>query len=128
MKPASWDEFFSKLDEITFEPFDLIVAIGSGGIIPAGFIQQKLKIPMKILWINYRDEKNIPKYEDAMLLENDALNVKDKKVLIVDDVCRSGKTLAKAKEALKGNTIRTFIVNGNADYSLFNSSECILIV
>jgi uncharacterized protein len=127
MQTLSYEEFFSRLEHIKFEPFDLIVAIGSGGILPAGFIQQKLKIPMQIVWINFRDEDNNPKYPEPKLLENERCNISKKRILLVDDVSRSGKTLEKAKEHLKGNIIKTFVVNGKADYSLFDSPECILM-
>jgi uncharacterized protein len=127
MKTISYEDFFSLLDKVKFPKFDLLVAIGSGGIIPAGFIQQRLNIPMKIIWINYRDEKNTPRHDDAKLLEEEKFNIKNKKILIIDDVSRTGKTLAKAKEFLSGNKISTFVINGKADYNLFDCEECILM-
>ena len=30
-----------------------------------------------------------------------------------------------AKEILEGNEVKTFVLNGEADYSLFNEEECI---
>jgi len=42
-----------------------------------------------------------------------------------DTVARTGKTLEKAKEILGGNEIKTFVINGKADYSLFDYKECI---
>jgi uncharacterized protein len=126
MNSIDWKEFFERLDKINFSNFDLIVAIGNGGIIPAAFIQRKLNIPMKIIGINYRDEENKPKYDDAKIIEAE-INFKNKKVLLIDDVSRTGKTLAKAKEILKGNMIKTFVINGEADYNLFNSKECIMM-
>ena len=125
MKSISFEEFFSLLNNIKFKKFDMIVAIGSGGIIPAGFIQQKLKIPMKILGVNYRDEKNNPQFDDAKILEENEFGIEGKKILVVDDVSRSGKTISKAKEYLKGNDVKTFVINGKADYSFFNSEDCI---
>ncbi len=125
MIEKTWDEFFLRLDEIKFEQFDLIVAIARGGIIPASFIQQKLNIPMKIIEINYRDNTHTPRYEEPKLLEDLSFIVKDKKILLVDDVSKTGKTLEKAKQQLKGNKIKTCIVNGNADYSLFQHDTCI---
>lgn len=125
MIEKSWDDFFSSLDLLDFEDFDMIVAIARGGIIPASFIQQKLNIPMKIIQINYRDDSHQPKYNDAKLLENGDFAFKGKNILLVDDVSRTGKTLDKAKEYLSGNTIRTCIVNGVGDYSLFNEESCI---
>lgn len=125
MKSITWKEFFELLEKIKFQDFDLIVAIANNGIIPAAFIQQKLKIPMKIIKINYRDENNNPTYDDAILLEKDEFTIKGKRILLVDDVSRTGKTISKAKEYLDGNPIKTFVINGKADYSMFNQEECI---
>jgi len=125
MKLVHWDKYIQYLREIEFEDFELIIAIGSGGIIPAAFIQKKLNIPMKIININYRDTNHKPRYKDAVLLEEKEFPIKDKKILLVDDVSRTGKTLRKAKEYLKGNEIKTFTVNGKGDYSFFNQEECV---
>ncbi len=127
MKSVIWDSYINLLNDIQFESFDLIVAIGNGGIIPAAFIQRKLNIPMRIININYRDPSHKPKYDDAVLLERNEFPIKDKKILIVDDVSRTGKTLKKAKEYLKGNTIKTFTINGEGDYSFYNQEECLLM-
>jgi len=127
MKSVIWDTYIHLLNEIEFEDFDLIVAIGSGGIIPAAFIQRKLNIPMKIININYRDPNHKPKYDDAVLLEGKDFFFKDKRILLVDDVSRTGKTLRKAKEYLRGNQIKTFTINGEGDYSFYNQEECLLM-
>jgi len=125
MIEKTFDEFFSRLDKIDFGKHDLIIAIGSGGIEPAKFIQKKLKIPMKVITVNYRDKSNQPKYEDAKLFERKEFKKKNAKILLVDDVSRTGKTLRVAKDYLKGNEIKTCLVNGKADYSFYNLEECI---
>ncbi len=127
MESVIWDKYIHLLNEIQFEDFDLIVAIGSGGIIPAAFIQRKLNIPMRIININYRDPSHKPKYDDAILLEEKEFPMKNKKILLVDDVSRTGKTLKKAKEYLKHNIIKTFTINGEGDYSFYNQEECLLM-
>ena len=53
--------------------------------------------------------------------------LKDKKILLVDTVSRTGKTLKKAKQLLKGNKIKTFVINGKADYQIINKKECVLM-
>ena len=121
----TFEELFSRLEEIDFGTHDLIVAIGKGGIIPAKVVQQKLKIPIKVVAVNYRDEENKPKYKNAKLLEGKKFKEKNEKILLVDDVSRTGKTLQVAKDYLKGNEIKTCVINGKADYSFYNSKECI---
>jgi len=125
MPEKTWDEFFARLDEIEFESFDLIVAISRGGVIPAAFIRQKLNIPMRIININYRDDSHAPRYEDAKLLEEKEFGLEGEKILLVDDVSRTGATLQKAKEYLKGNEIKTCLMNGAGDYRFFHSDACL---
>ena len=129
MKRISFDELVTSLRKIKFEEFDLIVAIGKGGTVLGGLIQHILDIPMEILWINFRDEENEIQYQEPMLLkENKVLKeIKDKRILLVDDVSRTGSTLRKAKDILKGNSIKTFVFNGKADYSIMNSEECVML-
>ena len=122
---------------------NISIAIGKGGIIPSVFLHQKLKIPIETIWINFRDKTNKPIRKEPVLIKTNKLKIllnsknskglekskifqsKNKKILLVDDVSRTGKTLEKAKNILKGNKIKTFVVNGKADYSLFNKEECI---
>ncbi|MFH2027921.1 MAG: phosphoribosyltransferase [Nanoarchaeota archaeon] len=126
MKRITFEEFYSRLKKINFDRFDLIVAIGSGGIIPAGLIQHILKIPLDILWINYRDENNKIHHDQPKLLK-EFKEIKNKNILLVDDVSRTGSTLKKAKEIIKKNKIKTFVFNGNADYNIINQEECVLL-
>ena len=103
---------------------DMIIAIGNDGIIPAGLVQKKLCIPMEIITINYRDENNNPVKDYPELLSR-APRYKGKRILIADLMTRTGKTFEKAKEVLKGNTLKTFAINGKADYSLYDFPGCI---
>jgi len=124
MKQISFKQIISKIKKIKFEKFDVIVAIGQGGIIPASLVADKLKLDMKILWLNFRDENNKIKYKSPKLTKK-FNKITNKKILLVDDVNRTGKTLEKAKQILKRNKIKTFVINGKADYNIINSKECV---
>ena len=67
----------------------------------------------------------MPRFAEARLLEESPFPFSGKKVLLVDDVSRSGRTIARAREYLVGNTVRTFLLNGAADYRLYDNSECL---
>jgi xanthine phosphoribosyltransferase len=133
-----WATFYRQFDrilhEIKSERFDLIVAVARGGVIPAGLLQQELGLPLRVIAVSYRDEKNAPLYEDAKILEDGPFPVKGKTILLVDDVSRTGRTIARAREYLAGNTIKTFLLNGKTDggaaaikpdYELFHTDECL---
>ena len=118
----SFQEVLERFANIEFdETFDIIVAIANGGIVPAGIINQRLLIDVQILKINFKDENQKPRYDVPKLLEPIDFEFRDKKILLVDDRIKSGSTIKLAKELLKeAAMIKTFAVNGNADYALFN--------
>ena len=124
-----WTAFYAELDrvkrETAEERFDAIVAVAQGGIIPAALLQQEWGIPMSIVRINYRDPENKPRFDDARLLDGTLCPYRDKRILLVDDVSRTGRTLARARTWLEGNIVKTFLVNGKADYRLYDTEECL---
>lgn len=118
-------EILEQVRKTRFPELDLIVAIGRGGIMPAALIARELNRDMQIIWLNFRDDEHNPQHEEPILKKEFNKNIKGKKILLVDDVTRSGKTLEKAKQLLHGNQITTLVVSGKADISLFNFKECI---
>jgi len=120
----SWDDIQSRMKAMVFnELFDMIVAIANGGIIPAAMLNQRLQVPVELLKINYRDSKQKPIYGSPQLLDEINFDVKNKKVLLVEDRVKTGATVNYAKELLKDAAlVRTFAVNGSADYALYNEA------
>ena len=106
-----------------YDEFDIIVAIANGGIVPAGIINQRLQIEVKLLKINLRDEFQRPKYDKPQLIAPIDFDFKGKRILLVDDRIKTGSTIELAKELMsEAQFIKTFAVNGNADYALFNET------
>ncbi len=128
-RTVDWNEFetvFARaVESMGSERFDLIVAIAQGGTVPAALLQQHWGVPLRIVTINYRDPDNRPLYDDARLLEAGPFPDTGKRILLVDDVSRTGRTLTRARKYLDGNTVKTFLVNGKADYSLYDTDECL---
>ena len=120
----SWDELRTKFNAIAFnESFDMIVAIANGGIVPAAIINQRLHLPIELLKINFRDNRQQPLYASPKLLTDINFDVKDKQVLLVEDRVKTGATLQFAKDLMKDAAlVKTFAVNGNADYALYNEA------
>jgi len=128
MKTITREQIKDKLETINLPRFDLIVAIANDGIKPAEILKQKLNIPIETIYLNYRDKDNRPIRQEPELTKPISINLKnlkDKNILIVDSISKTGKTLNKAKEILKENNLKTFVINGKADYSLFDYEECI---
>ena len=124
MEQKTFSEIIKRFADIRFnENFDLIVAIANGGIVPAGIINQKLNMEVEILHINFRDDYQQPKYSTPKLLKPIEFEFQGKKILLVDDRIKTGATIDVAKKLLEGaKLIKTFAVNGNADYALYNES------
>lgn len=124
MNERTFDEILHQFRTIEIdEEFDIIVAIANGGLVPAGILNQRLKTDVQILKINFKDDNQKPRYDEPQLIRPIDFEFKGKKLLLVDDRIKSGSTIKLAKELLKeAALIKTFAVNGNADYALFNES------
>lgn len=120
----TFEEVIERFRSITFDDeFDLIVAIANGGIVPAGIINQRLQKEVHLLKINLRDEYQHPKYDTPRLLAPIDFDFKGKRILLVDDRIKTGSTIKLAKELMQeAAMIKTFAVNGNADYALFDEA------
>ena len=109
-----------KLRSIEFPKVDYVIGIGTGGVVPASMVAHQLGCDLKIIQINYRDPDNQPRYDQPKVLQHLDLDIPAKaKILLVDDVSVSGKTLSKAKEQLKALDVTTFTLKGQADIVLF---------
>ena len=80
------------------ECFDLVVGIGSGGKIPARLVAEKLKLPLRLVEMNFRGNENKPARQKPILLKPIAFDFAGKRILLVDDFCNIGKTLEAAKK------------------------------
>ena len=124
MNTKSFSEILQRFVEIEFkEEFDMIVAVANGGIIPAAILNQRLNIEFNLLKINYRNALQQPQFDTPKLLEEINFDYKNRKILLVEDRVKTGASLAKAVELLLGaKLVKTFAVNGNADYFLYNEN------
>jgi len=124
MEIKPWAVIAERIHAIQFaEEFDLIVAIANGGTIPAALLQQKLKIPVELLKISFRDTTHKPLYNAPQLVNPIQFDIVGKKILLVEDRVKTGATLEYAKELLKDAAIvKTFAVNGKADYPLYDEN------
>lgn len=125
----SFAEVLDRFRAIEFaEEFDLVVAIANGGIVPAGILARRFEgerggvVEVRLLRINLRDERQRPRWDAPRLLAPIDFEFADRRVLLVDDRVKSGSTMRLAQELLgrEAAVVRTFAVNGEADYALYN--------
>ena len=98
---------------------DHVVGIATGGIVPASLIAHQLNRPLSLIEINYRARDNSPRYPRPVLLSWQPLPVGVQRVLLVDEVSVTGKTMEFAKTFLTEHEDITFALKGKADYVLF---------
>jgi xanthine phosphoribosyltransferase len=118
----SFDALMRRLRKLQFaETFDMIVAIANGGLLPAALLHERLGIEINVLQINWRDPENVPRHPRPVLLRPLDFATSGKKILLADDRIKTGGTIAFAKEILADAAlIKTFAINGNADYAIWN--------
>lgn len=124
MNYKSFEEVLSRFENLVFdEEFDLLVAIANGGIIPAAILNQKLDIEIQLLKLHLRDASQKQLYDRPRLLEEIRFEVAGRKILLVEDRVKTGNTLNYARSILEdagAAKVKTFAVNGKADYCLFD--------
>ena len=120
----TFDEVMNRFLDIEFhEKFDMIVARANGGIIPAAIINQRLNTEFRLLKINLRDAEQKPRYDAPQLISPVDFDCTGKTILLVEDRIKTGATVNFAITLLKdAKLVKTFAVNGNADYSLYNET------
>ncbi len=119
MVPLSFREISERLKQKKLPEIDLVIGIGTGGVPAATIVAFHLNAELQVMTLNYRDEQNVPRYEAPKILNKPQWNLEGKRILLVDDVSVSGKTMNVALEQLKGYNVQTLAMKGNADFVLF---------
>ena len=102
-----------------FPAVGFVVGIAQGGVVPATLIAHQLDLPLRLITINYRALDNTPQRPAPELLVDLPRVPGNAKILLVDDVSVSGKTLALARTLLEPREVITFTLKGMADFVLF---------
>lgn len=107
--PVSWDQFHRDSRALAWRlheagPFEAIVCITRGGLVPAAIVARELNVRMieTVCVVSYRDYKN---QGDLSVLKGIspevlALHKQGKRVLIVDDLVDTGKTARVVRDLL----------------------------
>jgi len=129
MIELSFPEIYEKLESIVDTTnCDAIVAVARGGLIPGAILSALSGVELHTIWLEMYKDGPMPekKSEEPQLTKPFDCDLTGKKVLLVDDFSRSGKTLEAAKEVLlqKGATeVKTLVLAGKD--GLFPSDICV---
>ncbi|HET9175774.1 MAG TPA: xanthine phosphoribosyltransferase [Pseudolabrys sp.] len=107
--PVSWDQFHRDSRALAWRlhgagPFDAIVCITRGGLVPAAIVARELNVRMieTISVLSYRDYDNQGEVSVIKGIAPEVLELqsKGKRVLIVDDLVDTGKTARVVRDLL----------------------------
>ena len=96
MKKVTYHEVAQILDEIltgvglALRDIEFVVGVSRGGLFPAMVVSTKMVKPLVVAYIDKQDNVYFDRAEW----------IKDKKVLLVDDIVRTGKTIRKIRNLL----------------------------
>lgn len=118
--PLDFTEIASRLKAAALPAVDVVYAVATGGVVPGALAAYQLGVPLKRLEINFRAPDNTPQRPGPELLAQAEPPPPGTRVLLVDDVSVSGKTLALARSLLEGCEVTTLVMKGRAaDFVLF---------
>lgn len=123
----SFTEIAQRLKQTPLPEVDLVIGIARGGVVPASLAAFQLDRPLQVMRVQYRADDNSPMHDAPVLLSQPPLPDGPLRILLVDDVCVSGRTMQAARQALAGHDITTLVCKGSGDYVLFPEvAECVV--
>ncbi|MFC1454927.1 phosphoribosyltransferase [Candidatus Undinarchaeota archaeon] len=132
-KEISFEEIMENIRHIEKElksfKADLILSLGNGGLVPAAILSHILRTRLDMICIQYYEDGMKPekKYSEPTLITPFVLDIKGKKIILVDDFQHSGASMEKAIQILKDNgatNIKSIVIAGNAG-ALIQSEGCV---
>ena len=122
IEKVSWEYYFqliNKLEQMISvhaqEKFDLVVGISRGGLIPALLLSEAWDVPLDIIvsssYTRENQQTELKLGKPSYLCFSDI--TKDSNILIVDDLCDTGKTMQVVVDLYKEkgfNNIRTSVL------------------
>ncbi|MEO6245249.1 MAG: phosphoribosyltransferase [Opitutaceae bacterium] len=125
MTPLAFTDISQRLRAWTFPTgIEGVVGIASGGVVPAALVAQHLGVELKVIALNYRDEANEPRFAEPKLLSAVPDLGTWRRVLLVDDVCVSGRSWRAARALLPAEVeVLPFVLKGKPDFALFRDLD-----
>lgn len=125
MKALEFTDIAKRLAAWTFPSgIDGVVAIASGGVVPAALVAQRLGVGMKVIALNYRDEANAPRFAEPKLLAAVPELGAWRRVLLVDDVWVTGKSWQAARALLPAEMeVLPFVMKGKVEFALIRDVD-----
>jgi adenine/guanine phosphoribosyltransferase-like PRPP-binding protein len=105
-----------RLARLELPPTDVVVGVATGGLVPAALVAYRLGCSLVTLHLNYRAPDHTPQHPaPALQAPFDGRGLEGRRVLLVDDVSVTGRTLAAARGLLPPCKVTTLVFKGRAD-------------
>jgi hypoxanthine phosphoribosyltransferase len=131
--PLSFEEIFNSIPWSSLRLFspDVVIGIERGGLVLAAIFASRLNAEFLTIHASFYDDSKPAKriYDQPKISGNIFPSLSEKKVLIVDDVSKSGKTLDVVKThvfSLGAKEVKTFVYAGHADFSCRSFEQCLI--
>jgi xanthine phosphoribosyltransferase len=110
---ADVDAVARKLEADSWRP-DFLVGVGRGGLVPAAFLSHRLDIPMLSVDVSSGDAG----FSDELMVKLAGKTIDGRRILIIDDINDSGKTIASFRAELVahgcvGDCVRVAVLISN---------------
>jgi hypoxanthine phosphoribosyltransferase len=128
VRDLSFDEISQRLRTFALPEVDVVVGVLRGGRVPAMLVAHQLGVPLRFIRVSHRDDANVPLRDEPD--QRGTVPEVAGRVLLVDDVSVTGKSLQVAAAALPvGTVITTLVLKGRreaADLVVFDDiPECV---
>jgi Predicted phosphoribosyltransferases len=109
----SWEQFYKdclflgKKIKQAHKKIDRIIAISRGGLIPARILSDFLQLSISNIVIS--SYSNLKQLKEPKIIEVSEIDLKDKSILIVDEVSDTGKTFVRALKYFKEKPVKNIV-------------------
>ena len=125
MTPVAFEDISARIAAWRFPAgIDGVVGIATGGVVPAALVAQHLRVGLKTIVVNFRDELNEPRGAEPTVLSAAPDLGAWRRVLLVDDVYVSGKSWHAARAMLPPDVeVLPFVLKGKVDFALIRDLD-----
>ncbi len=130
--PVSYGEIMDSTPWVSLRAFspDMVIGVERGGMVLAAITAFRLDAALATVRASLYDDSKPAKekHPEPEIMPAPLPSLAGRRVLIVDDVCNTGRTLAAVSRLVQSagpKEVKTFVYAGNADFSCKPFEKCL---